>query len=511
MIALLADRFTVIAPDTPGNGLSDPLPIDEPTMEDFADAVIGFLDVLGIDAPLPVYGYHTGGLCALALAVRSPERVTIAVLNGYLQLDEAERSEFLQHYLPPFVPEASGAHLAWAWSRFRDQYLFFPWYRADAGHRLKTSLPPPPYIQTAIMDFMRAGDNYRRSYRTAFTYDTERAVQAAIAPVAILSADTDLIAEYVERLPSLPRHVSVRRCPDGPSALAEAVRVIERAPSPSSALTQVARKTVPAGIRSEYVTIGGHQCFVRRAAGEGRPILFVHELGQSSLSVERLMRPLVGKRPLIAVDLLGHGESDDPYGASLTLDQLTEQLAASCSMLAGGPVDVVSEGAGSLIAAALAVRAPALVAALAMVDGWAPTGTTAGREAPDLTPDATGSHWLRAWHCIRQGALFNPWFDPTRERSRTIATADLDPALLQQRAVDLFKAAEVHAPLVARLVKVEVARLAATSSCRIVLLNGRGDFPARVQDAAGGRATRSSVEPEPNAIAAAVLDFFAAG
>ena len=36
-------HFTCIAPDTPGFGQSDPLAIEEPTIDDFADAMLAFL------------------------------------------------------------------------------------------------------------------------------------------------------------------------------------------------------------------------------------------------------------------------------------------------------------------------------------------------------------------------------------------------------------------------------------------------------------------------------------
>ena len=70
---LAGKGFTVFAPDTPGNGMSDPFPGDEWTpMEAFADGVVNLMDELGIKKA-PVYGYHTGGICALALGLRHPD------------------------------------------------------------------------------------------------------------------------------------------------------------------------------------------------------------------------------------------------------------------------------------------------------------------------------------------------------------------------------------------------------------------------------------------------------
>lgn len=42
------DRFTMIAPDRPGCGQSEPLPLDAPSFDDYADATAAFLDALGV-------------------------------------------------------------------------------------------------------------------------------------------------------------------------------------------------------------------------------------------------------------------------------------------------------------------------------------------------------------------------------------------------------------------------------------------------------------------------------
>ena len=49
LIERLMNEFTVIAPDTPGNGLSDPLPGDQPLAEEYAHALAQTLEALGIE------------------------------------------------------------------------------------------------------------------------------------------------------------------------------------------------------------------------------------------------------------------------------------------------------------------------------------------------------------------------------------------------------------------------------------------------------------------------------
>src|SRR5262249_38279899 len=55
----LAPRFTAIALDTAGYGLSEPLGIAQPSVEDYAADFGPTLDALGIDR-CTIYGQHTG-------------------------------------------------------------------------------------------------------------------------------------------------------------------------------------------------------------------------------------------------------------------------------------------------------------------------------------------------------------------------------------------------------------------------------------------------------------------
>ena len=85
LIEDLAAAYTVIAPDTPGNGLSEPLsiPAEAVTMSDYADGLADFLTEIGLERTA-LYGFHTGSVCALEFSRRHPERVIVAICNGYV-------------------------------------------------------------------------------------------------------------------------------------------------------------------------------------------------------------------------------------------------------------------------------------------------------------------------------------------------------------------------------------------------------------------------------------------
>ena len=107
--------FTCIAPDSPGYGQSDPLPIQSPKINDFGDGLIEFLDALGVKE-VGVYGFHSGGAIAMNAHVRNPGRFTALACGGYPIWTDAEMALYASGYLPSFKPTGYGEHLTWVWS-----------------------------------------------------------------------------------------------------------------------------------------------------------------------------------------------------------------------------------------------------------------------------------------------------------------------------------------------------------------------------------------------------------
>src|SRR6185437_3105679 len=72
LMAKWSEHFTCIAPDTPGFGQSAPL-AGEPGIEDFADAIVAFLDAAGLKK-VGAYGFHSGAIILIAALERHLQR-----------------------------------------------------------------------------------------------------------------------------------------------------------------------------------------------------------------------------------------------------------------------------------------------------------------------------------------------------------------------------------------------------------------------------------------------------
>lgn len=114
---------------------------------------------------------------------------------------------------------------------------------------------------------------------------------------------------------------------------------------------------------------------VRLASGEwpgrGHALVALHGITSSLMSFVGVAEALAGARPLLALDLRGHGNSDKPAGP-YTIEQHADDVAAAMRARRLAATVVVGHSFGAYVAVALAARAPELVASLVLVDGGYP-------------------------------------------------------------------------------------------------------------------------------------------
>lgn len=417
----LAHRFTVFAFDTPGFGWSDPLPLERPDAHDYGDALVEAFDALGLGR-VPVYGSHTGAAIAVAAALDHPDRVGAVALDGYAVFTPQEQAEALASYLAPLRPNWDGTHLAFLWSRVKDQFSFFPWYLRSQVARLPRPLLPPAAMQAVVQDFLAAGDAYRPGYAAAFRFPGLSALRRVTVPTVALARSDDLLFDDLDALTELPACVTIRRLGTEEAAWAAAVAgalqpgaeaaAPDSAPHGGTGAMDVHR--VPGG------TIGS-----LRTPGPGRPIVLLPPIPGSVRGEADLIRALARHRPVIAADLPGFGASalDTPGAASTIADMLRQRGIDQ--------YDVLACGESASIGAALCRTMPG--ARLVLLHPIPETGRAAIRDAMvDVTPQPGGGHLLAAWHQLRDTSLWWPWTEPTPATALDFRT---DPDVPRLQAV----------------------------------------------------------------------------
>ncbi|WP_051330092.1 alpha/beta fold hydrolase [Niveispirillum irakense] len=201
LIAGLADRFDVIAPDTPGNGDSDaPILSDgrRPDMADYAANIVALMDGLDV-ATSHLYGSHTGAAIAAETAILAPGRVSSVVLDGVAAFSPEQQADYMAHYAPPHTPTLDGDYLIRAFMFCRDQYAFFPWYKRDAAHRRPLGLPHPQRLHEMVLDVLKAPETYPWSYHAAFKYPILDRIGLITCPVLGLIGASDPLGDDTRR------------------------------------------------------------------------------------------------------------------------------------------------------------------------------------------------------------------------------------------------------------------------------------------------------------------------
>ncbi len=439
-------HFTCIAPDTPGFGLSDPLGVDRAEVADIAQAQIEFFDALGV-GKAAVYGFHTGAMVAAGLAQHFPERVICAVANGYVLLTEQDRADILANYLPSLEPKWDGSHLTWLWSRMREQTIFFPWYRKGLADRLDFDVPAPEMLQAAALDMLRSGDHYRVGYRAAFTMRSDQALREMRVPVLVTAAKTDVLAQHLPRIRAKTASVSVEAGGTVEQTL-DLVAAWLRKHKLSAAPKLQATAPIKGRMWQQMLDVPGGQLRIRRNTdAEGRVVVVQHDAAGSSDIVKPLAESFIGLRPVVAIDLPGHGESDNTLPAGkITVTTYAKALLKALDALGIKECDFIGTWGGGLVGLELALIAPKRISHLAMADLlYFPTALTAELKknyTPEIKPDWYGGHLLHAWMLMRDQGLFWPWYRRTRE-GIIWKPPYIDPAMVHARVMEIFKAPEM--------------------------------------------------------------------
>ena len=437
------ESFTVIAPDHPGYGISDPLGDPTANMEEFAVALAEFMSSIGLESAA-VYGFHTGAGMAVALAARYPERVSCLVANGFVVFTDRERENFLANYLPPFRPAWDGSHLAWLWVRNRDQQIFFPWYDQTLSARMDRSMPDPEYLNEAVIEFLRAGDNYRVAYAAAFRYRGDLVLRYLRVPTLITATAQDPLRDHLDRIGRTSEQVEVRPGDSFEETLEMALEFLKRHPGADAPEVQTTC-AVPGNLWNQMVDVRGGQLRVQcNLEADGLPVLIQHGAGGAAETVKPVATAMQSRRPVIVVELPGHGESDNTHpDEAVTVARYREALTDALDGLGVDQVDVYGQWGGGLVVLDLARTHAGRVQSLAIsglqyLDDNEPQSLLASY-APAIVPAWHGGHLMETWHMVRDQSLYWPWFHRSSE-STIRAEPQIDAESVHTRFVAMLKA-----------------------------------------------------------------------
>jgi pimeloyl-ACP methyl ester carboxylesterase len=184
------DRLA-IAPDTPGFGNSDPPPAF-PEIADYACAMRDTLAALGIEGPVDVMGYHTGGKTAVEMASLFPGLVRRIVMVSALIPTAEELARFRALYKPGPILTADGQRLLDTWL----------WFQAFFGVGKANTLEAAARI---FYERLSGRDRHFWGHRAAFNYEAGPKIAALDIPILLLNPDDDLRQHTPRAAPLLRR------------------------------------------------------------------------------------------------------------------------------------------------------------------------------------------------------------------------------------------------------------------------------------------------------------------
>ncbi len=440
-VETFGQNYAAIALDTPGYGLSDPLPVAAPEIGDYAEALADTLDALGIGR-CALFGSHTGATIAIEFARRYPERVSVALFDGYPAWPDHERAEMEREYLPPWQPVWTGLHLVDFWLRYREMSIYWPWYDRRKSTRAAAGARDLDMLHRMTLAGFMAGAGYAKGYAAVFRYPEIEVVRDLQVPTCFAGRAEDSLNESLRQLGALPDCAWTETLPadDGAAARRYAEIIADHLPD-ESASAPPETTTAKGRISRRFVAWQDGEILVRETGDpDGRPLVILPHIPGSSESYEALMRAMARRRRVIAIDPPGNGDSD--LDRVLSIDAQADAVREVLAALGIDRADIYGHGGGGTVAAALAQRSPDTVGKLILDGAVTPDAdmreTLLPRYAAPIALEPEGGHLLKLWHALRNEQLYWPWYDESLSAVRDIEP-DVEPVRLTTRLIGVLK------------------------------------------------------------------------
>lgn len=200
LIEAMATDRRVIAFDTPGYGMSD-APSAPPGMAGYAAAFADALDAMGIAGPVDLYGFHTGTLLCIELAIARPDLAGRVALTGIPMYSPAECAAKLKDAVDYPEPDEQGTVIL--------TLLGNLWTYVVAS---RDALVPLDKAVRNFADKARVLHRFTWAYQGVWSYDYSR-LPLMTRPALLLQPAEDLAAMSLAGAALLP-DCTVRHLPD---------------------------------------------------------------------------------------------------------------------------------------------------------------------------------------------------------------------------------------------------------------------------------------------------------
>ncbi len=393
-----SQHFTCIAPDTPGFGQSDPLHRENPDINDYADAIVEFVDAMGL-AGTVAYGFHSGGIILVTALRRHPDRFRALAIGGYAIWTPEEVALFGRNYLPNFLPSAYGEHLTWLWNRMLEQTWFFPWFDTRNQARMSVAHDDPERVHAGVIDMLASGNAYRDGYGAVINAPRDiPSGDVAVPPCLITAYNGDPLQAHIDRLGELPSNWEARKVVTPADHQAASVDFL-------LANAELSADSLPETDKAGFLPVHTKHFdgLIYWTGTRGAAKLVVHGPARSSAQVDH--------EGILALDLPGHGLSNGWIGAAPT-DWAAWQ-------------EVITQVAAALGANEVAYEA-------------LPVGD-ADQLYPDLSPDRHGAYLNRAWSIVRAERFFAPWYEACAANAIPFDEKAVTPEALARAHLDRIR------------------------------------------------------------------------
>jgi haloalkane dehalogenase len=176
LIPFLRNHFSIIAPDNPGFGNSDPLAA--PSVSAFAECILEVLARHQIEKTF-VFGHHTGAALAAYLGAHNPSLCAGIAMCGPPALSPEQR-KMLPAMAPVEAPEASGEHFARMWAKLRSK---------------ETNAPPE--LSTRELGLAFSAVSTRQAYQAVADYNFMADLARIACPLFLFAGERDSLVEYL--------------------------------------------------------------------------------------------------------------------------------------------------------------------------------------------------------------------------------------------------------------------------------------------------------------------------